>query len=68
MASIEDYCERCGNYGIYLRRVDGIWLCRECREENKKFYKPEIPFSKLNPFINAIRLIKREIGKRRKRR
>jgi len=45
MASIKDYCERCGNYGIYLRKVNGIWLCRECREENKKFYKPEIPLA-----------------------
>jgi len=67
MTSIKDYCERCGNYGTRLRQVDGNWLCRECRKENKKFYKPEIPFRLFNPFVNLPKLVKREIRKRRKR-
>ncbi len=26
-------CERCGNYSDDLKEVNGMWLCKECREE-----------------------------------
>jgi len=51
MTSLKGYCERCGNHDSYLKKVDGNWLCKRCREEQKRFVKPKIPFLQLiNPF------------------
>jgi hypothetical protein len=72
MTSLRGKCQRCENYDPYLRKVDGKWLCRRCREEQKKFSRPNIPPSKtLNPFKSFKKKmsdLKREIKKRRSRR
>jgi len=60
MVSFKGYCERCGNYYSYLRKVEGFWLCRRCREERGKFTKPKIPFRII---INPMTLSKMERGR-----
>jgi len=66
MPSLKGYCERCGNYDSYLRGIEGLWLCRHCREAQRKFVKPKIPFwIIIDPIKNRMASWKREIMERR---
>jgi ribosomal protein L37AE/L43A len=72
MKSLKGNCQRCKNFDKYLRKVNGKWLCRRCRDEQKKFPKPKIPTQEaLNPlksFKKKLGDLKREVKKKRKRR
>ncbi len=51
MTTLKGNCQRCGNYDSYLTKVESKWLCRRCRDEQKKFAKPRIPLWRaINPF------------------
>lgn len=71
MVSLKGNCQRCGNYDPYLRKVESKWLCIECRDEQKKFAKPKIPFWKVidssKSFKKKLNSWRREIKKMQKR-
>ena len=59
-------CERCMNYDKHLKEVNVRMLCRECRDEQKRVSKPEIPYKKVrNPFKRILKEWKRVIRKKK---